>query len=239
MQISIHDVGNALVRNYLLKTPLGWIALDTGYPGGMERYQKRFLRLAPLSEIRFVVLTHAHDDHTGFLGELLERTGARLVCSERSLERLAAGTNAMPEGTGYPTRLSSLLAGAMRHAPLSPVFPDERSIVLKSETDQPFLSMGLPIRVLHLPGHTADLIALLLEETGELLCGDAAMNSPISPARHSILIEDLAEYQRSWDRILAVHPSRIYPSHGNPFAPEDLVRYRHFMDGKTLIPPRG
>lgn len=238
MEIRIHEIGDALVRNYVLETPLGWIAVDTGYVGGMARYRARFSALAPLGAIRTVFLTHAHDDHTGFLGELLAETGARLICSERSVPRLAGGTNAMPAGTGYLTRFSALLANAIRHAPLPPLLPDNTATILRSEADQPFLDAGLPLRVLHLPGHTADSIGLLLEETGELLCGDAAMNSPISPARHSIVIEDRAEYQRSWDRMLAVHPSRIYPSHGNPFPPEDLVRYRHFLDGRRLILPR-
>jgi glyoxylase-like metal-dependent hydrolase (beta-lactamase superfamily II) len=39
--------------------------------------------------------------------------------------------------------------------------------------------MGLPIRILFLPGHTCDSMGLLLEETGRLFCGDAAMNALI------------------------------------------------------------
>ncbi len=96
----------------------------------------------------------------------------------------------------------------------------------------------MPIRILHLPGHTADSIGLLLEESGALLCGDAAMNSFISPARHTIWIDDAAEFGRSWDRMLAVSPKRLYPSHGKPFSPKDLVKYRHYFDGKKLIAPK-
>ncbi len=235
MRIQIHEIGNPTLRNYLLETPLGWIALDTGYPGGFSQYRKRLERLTPLSGIRYVFLTHAHNDHAGFLAELLRESGARLVVSEASLPRLAAGINMTPEGTVYTSRGALALSYLMKNASFPPVLPDETSVILKSEQDQPFLELGLPVRVLHLPGHTADSIGLYLEETRELLCGDAAANFFLAPARHAILIEDMDAFGRSWDRMLALKPKRVYPSHGNPFPSEDLVKYRHFLDGAKLF----
>ena len=96
---------------------------------------------------------------------------------------------------------------------------------------------GLDIIVLATPGHTADSISLFLPESKLLFCGDAAMNAPISAARHAIWIEDQADYGRSWDKMLALRPARVYPSHGLPFHPRDLARYRHFLDNRPLIPP--
>lgn len=238
MEIRIHDIGNYALRNYLLETPLGWIAIDSGYAGGLDRYLKRFSALAPIDAIRYVFLTHSHNDHAGFLGELLEKTGAHLIASEQSLPRLASGVNAMPQGTGFLSPGIRLLSRMMRNSTFPPVLPDSSAHIISGEGDQPLLAAGLPIRILQLPGHTADSIALLLEETGDLFCGDAAARFFLAPKRQSILIEDLPEFQRSWDRMLAVHPTRIYPSHGNPFSPEDLVKYRHYMDGRTLYLPK-
>ena len=65
------------------------------------------------------------------------------------------------------------------------------------------------------------------------------MNAVISVARHTIWIEDPSRFGASWDRMLALSPTRIHPSHGAPFPPKDLLKYRHFLDGKRLIPPRG
>jgi glyoxylase-like metal-dependent hydrolase (beta-lactamase superfamily II) len=73
---------------------------------------------------------------------------------------------------------------------------------------------------------------------GIMLCGDAAMNAVISAKRHTIWIDNAAQFGRSWDKILSHNPQMIYPSHGNPFAAKDLEKYRHYLDGKKLIPPR-
>ena len=116
--------------------------------------------------------------------------------------------------------------------------PNETAIILKSEADQPFLASGLPIRVVFLPGHTADSIGLFLEKTRELLCGDAAGNAVIAPARQAILIENVPEFAHSWDKIIALNPNHIYPSHGNPFAAEDLVKYRNRLNDLKLFFPK-
>lgn len=235
--IRIHNIGNYMLRNYLLETPQGWIALDSGYAGGFEAYKKRLAKLTPLDRVKFVFLTHTHNDHAGFLRELLAESGARLIAHENSLPRLASGKDAMPEGTGFTTRMGVALSAMMKHSSFPPVVPDETAIILKSEADQPFLAAGLPIRVVFLPGHTADSIGLFLEETRELLCGDAAGNAVIAPARQAILIENVPEFARSWDKIIALNPSRIYPSHGNPFPVEDLVKYRDRLDDLKLFYP--
>ena len=105
-QIRIREIGGYFLRQYLLETPLGWIALDSGYAGGCAAYVKSLRKLTPLNEIKFVFLTHAHNDHTGFLGELLKESSAKLVACEASLPRLASGENALPEGTASPPALA-------------------------------------------------------------------------------------------------------------------------------------
>ena len=236
--IRIHEIGNYMLRQYLLETPQGWVALDSGYAGGFAAYKRKLGRLAPIDSVKYIVLTHTHNDHAGFLGELLAASGAPLVAHEASVPRLFAGTDVMPEGTGFTTRAGVGLSALMKHSYFPPVVPDERAILLKNEADQPFLAAGLPIRVVFLPGHTADSIGLYLEKTRELLCGDAAGNAIIAPARQAILIEDVPAFARSWDKIIALNPSRIYPCHGNPFGVEDLVKFRSKLEGLTLFYPK-
>ena len=223
-----------MLRQYLLETPLGWIAIDSGYAGGFAAYDRQ----VPLDKIKFVFLTHAHNDHAGFLAELLQKSGAALVVNQTSLPRLASGENVLPEGTGFTSRFGLALSSMMKHSSFSPVLPKESDIILKSEEEQPFHALGLPLRVVWLPGHTADSIGLYLEETRELLCGDAAGNAIIAPARQAMLIENVPEFAKSWDKIIALNPSRIYPAHGNPFSPNDLFTYRERLDHLKLFTPK-
>ena len=144
----------------------------------------------------------------------------------------------MPEGTGFTSRFGVALSSMMKHSSFPPVVPDERAIILNSEAEQPFLALGLPIRIVFLPGHTIDSIGLFLEDTRELLCGDAAGNAIIAPARQAVLIEDVPAFAASWDKILALNPARIYPSHGNPFMAADLAKYREKLDHLTLHLPK-
>lgn len=235
--IIIHEIGNPIVRNYILKTPQGCIAIDTGYPGGCDRFLRRFARIAPLCDLRYVFLTHHHDDHAGFLADLLARCEARVVLHLLALPYLEAGRSREPTGAGYSSRPAALFSLVKKSFTYPPVHLAGRAIPVAGEADQPFEALGLPLRVLPLPGHTADSIGLYLPETGQLFCGDAAMNAVISVAKHTIWIDDAVQYGRTWDKMIALSPARVYPSHGMPFPPAALARHRHYLDGRQLIRP--
>lgn len=235
-EIRIHEIGGYLVRNYILETPLGLIVIDTGYAGGYKKFMKRFQQRWELSDIKYIFLTHHHDDHTGFLGKLLAATEAKVILHYKTLEFLPTGKNRLAENGGYLTAAASLFSRIDKDPAFPPVeLESDRAIVINNESGQVFEDMGLPVKILFLPGHTGDSIGLFLSETGALLCGDAAMNAFISKARHALVIDDAEEFGRSWDKMLSFNPKRIYPSHGNPFEPQDLIKYRHYLDGKELI----
>ena len=235
MPVLIHNIGSYVVNNYLLQTQAGRIALDTGYPGGETVFRKRFEKLAPLKELRYIFLTHAHDDHAGFLAAMLEQTGAKVILHPKGLAALKAGRSEDPPGAGYSSRLASLFSLFKKDFAFPPVTPGERAIFVSKEEDQPFKALGLPLRVVYLPGHTQDSIGLYLEDTGDLFCGDAAMNTILNANRHTIWIEDAVAFGSSWDRMIALKPRRIYPGHGRAFSPKYLVKYRHYMKGRDLI----
>ncbi len=194
----------------------------------------------PLSALKYIFLTHHHDDHAGFLNELLEAAAdAKVILHPSAIQYLKNGRNNEPPGAGYSSFPASLFGRMKKDFSFPPVFiPENRRITVASEDEQAFERLGLRSKVLLLPGHTGDSIGLYLPDSGIMFCGDAAMNAVISVARHTIWIEDATAYGRSWDKMLSYRPKMIYPSHGLPFRPKDLIKYRRYLDGKKLIAPK-
>jgi glyoxylase-like metal-dependent hydrolase (beta-lactamase superfamily II) len=218
----------------LLETPVGIIGIDTGYPGGFPKYKKRFEKLFPLSELKYLVLTHHHDDHSGFLNEIIEATNAKIILHPEAIPLLAEGKNNTPPGSDYSSVPASLFGKFKKDFSFPPVvIPSDRIITVDSEEIQPFEDFNLPLKILHLPGHTADHIGIFLTDPDIMFCGDAAMNAVISVAKHTIWIDDKTEFGRSWDKMISYNAKKIYPAHGKPFSPNDLNKYRNYLERKN------
>ncbi len=93
------NIGNRVLNNYLIKTGKGWIAVDTGYAGGLQRFLTGLQKngIEP-QEIKYIFLTHVHDDHAGYLEELMQATGATLVMDMLSPDRLLTGHKSRRSG---------------------------------------------------------------------------------------------------------------------------------------------
>jgi glyoxylase-like metal-dependent hydrolase (beta-lactamase superfamily II) len=221
------NIGNRFINNYIIQTEIGLIVIDTGYEGGFDKFVRKF-KAAGLSftDVEYIFLTHAHDDHAGFLNELAQYTKAQIILHKDSIKQLKAGQNSF-DGV-FSTKKAfvfgkiMVLFGKGEHR-FPPVNLYEKYLFF--ENDEQYLKeRGIDAQIIRLPGHTSDSIGLLLGD-GKLLCGDAAMNGFPSTARHAIWIEDESEFIKSWNTMLKLKPVKIYPSHGKPFAASDLEKY--------------
>ena len=70
--MNIFNAGNIIMNTYVYATPSGYVMVDTGYEHSLKSVEKKLNKVnIKLSDIKYVFLTHAHDDHAGFLNELL------------------------------------------------------------------------------------------------------------------------------------------------------------------------
>ncbi len=221
------NIGNRFFNNYIIQTEIGLIVIDTGYEGGFDKFVCKF-KAAGLSftDVKFIFLTHAHDDHAGFLNELAQNTDAPIILHKDGVKQLKAGQNSF-DGE-FPTKKAFIFgkimvfAGKGEHRfPSVDLF--EKYLIFENN-EQYLKRSGIDAQIIRLPGHTSDNIGLLLSD-GKLLCGDAAMNGFPSTARQTIWIEDKSEFLKSWDTMIKLKPVKIYPSHGRPFAASDLEKY--------------
>lgn len=72
--MDIYNAGNRIMNTYIYPIYKGYVLIDTGYEHSLRHVEKKLnKRGIELSEIKYVFLTHAHDDHAGFLNELLSK----------------------------------------------------------------------------------------------------------------------------------------------------------------------
>ena len=233
----IYNLGNRAVNNYLVSYDEGYILIDTGYEGGFVRFQEK-LKKANISpkEIKYLFLTHAHDDHAGFLNEVLAVTDAKVILHPKAVEGLKRGQNSFEGGCSSALAhfFCLILAALGKGDHKYPSIKDEYLNRLITIDSTEFEDLMFPFQILQTPGHTADSISLLKD--GILFCGDAAMNNFPSIHRVIIWIENLVQFKESWKTILNAAPKTIYPSHGKPFPTTDLKKFIFGLDKIKLRP---
>ena len=191
MLITALSVGPISTNCYIVgcKEALEGMIVDPG--GHAERI------LAAVEEmgltIKYVVNTHAHFDHVGANGALVESTGAALVIHPDEVPILKIGGGA--QLFGYPA------------APM----PEPGLLVREGDT----LQVGrLTFQVMHTPGHSPGHIVLYEADEGVLFDGDVLFHqgigrSDLPGGSHATLVRSIRE------RILTLPDETVvYSGHG-------------------------
>lgn len=233
----IYNLGSRVVNTYLIPFSDGYILIDTGYASDYAHFCKMLAKNhIRVREIKYVFLTHAHDDHAGFLNEVLAQTDAKVILHPKAIAGLKKGQNSFEGGCSSTLayafcRILALFGhGDHRYPPIQEEYLD-RLITIDSDA---FRALDFPYPILETPGHTADHISLRMGDI--LFCGDAAMNNFPSRKRVIIWIEDLRQFRQSWETILQTAPETLYPAHGKPFPLSDLKKYLPALDRVKLRP---
>lgn len=89
---NIHYVGASGISSFLITTPEGHILMDTGFETTVPRIRESVAKLGfKLSDIKIILNSHAHLDHSGGHALMQELTGARILMSEADAALLASG----------------------------------------------------------------------------------------------------------------------------------------------------
>ena len=229
--MELYNAGDRAMNTYVYPISSGYVMIDTGYEEHFSRAKEKLAQQGiAMEDIRYIFLTHAHDDHAGFLKEMLDRyPKLQCILSDRSMEALKQGQNPY-EGGGCSGRLAVFhckkmaQAGKGRH--LFPALDDsyrDRLIEVSPETKEQAEAL-LGGKIFFTPGHTKDSLSLQLGD--RMFCGDAAMNGVLSRNRITIWLADKQVFRDSWEVLLRSGASMLYPAHGDPFPMEDLARFK-------------
>ena len=87
---------------YLIQANSGYLLIDTGYGKDYSNFLKELdAKKIEVSEINFLLLTHHHDDHSGFTNDLLKDTEVKIITHKYAENLLRAGENDKTRGGGY------------------------------------------------------------------------------------------------------------------------------------------
>lgn len=90
---NIYYVGTDGIAVYVIKTSDGLILMDTAVPQSTGTIKDSIQKLGfKLADIKYILNTHAHFDHTGGFAEFKQETGAQLVAGDRDKPLLESGT---------------------------------------------------------------------------------------------------------------------------------------------------
>ncbi len=217
---------------YLLPCEAGWLLVDTGYPDDYARFKAAAESVGvAIPSIRYLFLTHAHDDHAGFAAELIRESGCSLVVPALALKELAAGRMSW-NGKAVTRRIAaaSWLYGVVKRRDLRypPLSPREGDAILDGEADAGALCPGIAGRFVPTPGHSPDSYSLVLDD-GRAFVGDAAMNylRALGADYRPIFVSDEEETRRSLALLLERGVKVLYTGHGPAFGSGELARHAH------------
>src|SRR3569833_1946008 len=89
---NIYYVGTEGIAVYVIKTSQGQIKMDTAMPQSTGTIKDSIAKLGfKVADIKIILNSHAHIDHTGGFAEIKKETGAQLVAGERDKPLLEGG----------------------------------------------------------------------------------------------------------------------------------------------------
>jgi glyoxylase-like metal-dependent hydrolase (beta-lactamase superfamily II) len=211
------------------------VLVDTGFTGEMWLLARTLKEIGlAWSDIRAILLTHGHLDHTSHLASI-KRLSDAPVCAHPAEQAHINGT--------FPYRGLSRVCGALEAC--GRVLLRYRPVAI----DQPLHDgMELPywggLRVVHLPGHTVGHCGFFSKRFNLLFSGDLfasyAFFAHLPPAILNSCPED---FPASLERVSELSPGRIVPNHYLGFSGEkhrrgfDALRVR--LRRKSLTADQG
>ena len=193
-------------RSYLIEDRDGLTLIDTSSPDVAGRIIAAIEKIGRRpEELRTIVATHYHFDHTGNVAALRERTGATFCAHPDDAPYIDGRT---PWGTGRPNPLARF-----EHL----IAPAPFALKVDRELrDGDVVNAAGGLQVIHAPGHTPGHIALYAKEHRVLFSGDAFGNHlglmlPISMSTH-----DMAQAKQSIARLAQLDFDHALPGHGQP-----------------------
>jgi glyoxylase-like metal-dependent hydrolase (beta-lactamase superfamily II) len=219
----LHQISLGNVNAFLIRDGDELTAIDAGHPGDAEAILTAVRELGHQpSDVRDILITHAHYDHSGGLAALKEATGAAAWMHPLDAELVRAGRAERPHQV-TPGLLNRILFWVFVRGNPDTIPPAEIEHEIEDGQEIP-IAGGL--RAIHMPGHCAgQLVFLWPRHGGVVFAADAAANA--MGLRLSITYEDLDQGKKSLQKLSERNFEVAVFGHGNPIKHGAAQQFRN------------
>lgn len=201
---NLHMIDGINANSYLI---LGdqIILIDTGMPGSQEKifdYLQNMLKSKP-EDIKTIIITHHHVDHTGSLYELKKTTNADVAAFKDEADYISGKK---PASGPFYMRIGSRLMS---------FFTSYKTVETDTILNEDDVVEGY--RVIPTPGHTPGSISLYNPDNRVIIVGDTlTYNGENVNGPPKMLVEDQETLKKSIEKISKLDCDVMLSGHGKP-----------------------
>lgn len=211
----LENVGSAPA--FLLVLQDGFTLIDTGMPGKTKSLISQLEENNyALSDLRMIVLTHCHTDHTGGVAELVKRSRAKLIAHQDEIPYIL-------QNKPLPANSLFQRVGFWIFDRIFKTHIDHVDVAVK---DGDVIDALGGLQVIHIPGHTPGSIALYQPERKIMFCGDIIFNERKITLPPKFFNADTTQVQEAARRLVEYPIDIACVGHGEPILKDAGDRIR-------------
>lgn len=209
------------VNTFLLASSDSCTLIDSGLPGSANKVLQALGELGKQpTDVRHILLTHAHPDHIGSFAALKKATGADAYMHPLDAEIATSGQGFRPMKAA-----PGLRTGIMFRLFVRPVASVEAASIEHRIEDGEQLAIAGGLRAIHVPGHCAGQLAFLWPQHGGVLfVADACSN--MMGLGWSLGYEDFDEGKRSLQKLTRNRFNIACFGHGKAIMHDAVSKFR-------------
>jgi glyoxylase-like metal-dependent hydrolase (beta-lactamase superfamily II) len=215
------------VNAYLIRGEAGCLLVDAGIPGSEGKIARALAKRGlSFSDIKLIVVTHAHTDHAGSAKRLRDLTRAPILAHHDDADFYSRKAPMTFCPTGGVGRL--FLKTPFPHQPYEGFTPD---ILMKNGDALKLLDFGVDGVVRHTAGHTPGSIAVELSSqdvvVGDLVASGIGIGGIAFTGRaiRPPFEDDPQTVARELIRMLEGGAKRFHMGHGGPLEAAEVMRH--------------
>lgn len=216
-----------MVNAHLIVNDRSAILVDAGLPGSEQKVERALIRHGlSWSDLKLIVVTHAHVDHAGAAARLRELSGAPIMAHRDDLDFYTRRRTMTFCPSGWVGKV--FLKTPIPHEPYTAFEPD---ILLENSSLVDLNPYGVDGNVRHSAGHTAGSISVELSShealvgdllaSGILIGGIAFTGRAMSPPFE----DDPLTIARELERFVKGGTERFHLGHGGPLGAAEVLSH--------------